>query len=96
MVVFLGFLSLTTDSKGCVKLQESTFVEAAYQVLKDKRQPSRASVITSNAQRKGCIKTTGTTPAATMVAQICMDLRIRRATFNLEVQRALEKRPRMG
>ncbi|KXB03957.1 hypothetical protein AKJ47_01240 [candidate division MSBL1 archaeon SCGC-AAA261G05] len=56
-------------------LGKSTFIEAAYKVLKKENQPLSAEEITSIAIKDDLISTKGKTPSATMSAQIYMGIK---------------------
>ncbi|MDD3632353.1 MAG: winged helix-turn-helix domain-containing protein [Candidatus Syntrophosphaera sp.] len=56
-------------------MPKTLFIEAAYQVLKEKGEPLSAEEITKIALDKGLMKTTGKTPVATMGARIYMDMK---------------------
>lgn len=54
---------------------KTTFIDAAYQILKAKRIPLTAEEITKTALERNLIKTSGKTPVATMGANIYMDIK---------------------
>lgn len=56
-------------------MSNTTFIKAAYQILKEKQIPLTAEEITKIALDKKLIKTSGKTPAATMGAKIYVDIK---------------------
>ncbi|MGQ9617124.1 MAG: winged helix-turn-helix domain-containing protein [Spirochaetota bacterium] len=56
-------------------MSNATFIEAAYQVLKEKGTPLSAEEITKIALDKNLIETSGKTPVATMGARIYKDIK---------------------
>ncbi|MCD6093280.1 MAG: winged helix-turn-helix domain-containing protein [Candidatus Omnitrophica bacterium] len=81
---------------------KTTFIEAAYQVLKEKGTSLSAEEITKIALKKNLIETSGKTPAATMGARIYMDIKkngnnslftkIERGKFGLKEWRKIEQK----
>lgn len=81
---------------------KTTFIESAYQVLKEKGTPLSAEEITKIAFEKNLIETSGKTPAATMGARIYMDIkkngnnslftRIERGKFGLREWQKIEQK----
>jgi hypothetical protein len=58
------------------KMLKTTFIDAAYQILKAKRIPLTAEEITKTALERNLIKTSGKTPVATMGANSYMDINL--------------------
>lgn len=56
-------------------MPKTTFIDAAYQILKQKGTPLTAEEITKTALEMDLIETSGKTPIATMAAIIYMDIK---------------------
>lgn len=56
----------------------NTFKEIAYQILKEKAKPLHGKEITKIAIGRGWLKTAGKTPEATMIAQLIVDINLKK------------------
>lgn len=83
-------------------MSKITYIEAAYQILKERRIPLTAEEITKTALERNLIETSGKTPSATMGARLYVDInkkgedslftRIERGKFGLkEWQKTVSK-----
>ncbi len=86
-------------------MPKTSFIKAAYQILKEKKMPLTAEEITKMAVENKLIETSGKTPVATMSARLYMDIKykgssslfvkVARGKFGLKEWQKAEQKPKI-